>query len=121
MKQPKAAKSKKPKYKSRFEEVFGSSLTRQNIPFNYESKKVKYVKEHTYNLDFDIDDSCLLIETKGYFKASDRAKHLDIKKQHPHLDIRFIFMHDNKIHKMSNTRYSDWCKKHGFKYRFVDY
>jgi hypothetical protein len=37
-------------------------------------------------------------------------------EQNPDLDIRFLFMRDNKISKNSKTRYSDWCKKRGIKY-----
>lgn len=107
---------KKPKYKSKFEELFGNTLERQGISFDYEKVKLKYVTEHTYNLDFSLENGILLIETKGYFKAQDRNKHLQIKKQNPDVDIRFVFMNDGKIHKNSPTRYSDWCERHGFKY-----
>lgn len=107
---------KKPKYKSKFEQTFGKNLENQGIAFDYEKFKVKYVTEHTYSLDFSIENGILLVETKGYFKAADRTKHLEIKKQHPNIDIRFIFMADSKIHKNSPTRYSDWCTRHGFKY-----
>lgn len=107
---------KPPKYKSKFEELFGNTLTRQGIPFDYEKVKIKYVTEHTYSLDFSLSNGILLIETKGYFKASDRNKHLQIKKQNPDIDIRFVFMNNAKIHKSSPTRYSDWCERHGFKY-----
>ncbi len=48
----------------------------------------------------------------------DRTKHLLIKQQHPDKDIRFLFKVDNKINKASETRYSDWCEKHGFLYAF---
>ncbi len=111
----KQKKTNKNKYKSRFEEVFGSALGRLGISFEYEKKKIKYLKEHTYILDFELENS-ILIETKGYFKASDRTKHLDVKKQNPDLDIRFVFMADNRLHKLRKTKYSDWCIKHGFKY-----
>lgn len=108
---------KKPtKYKSKFEETFGKNLEKQGLTFTYEKVKIKYVTEHTYSLDFSIENGILLVETKGYFKAADRNKHLEIKKQHPSIDIRFIFMNDAKIHKNSSTRYSDWCTRHGFKY-----
>ncbi len=39
---------------------------------------------------------------------------LRVKKQYPHLDIRFVFMSDSKI--STGGRCSDWCKKHGFPY-----
>jgi hypothetical protein len=108
-------KSSKPKFKSKFEETFSKFLTIQKVKFDYEKQKLKYVKTHTYVVDFSFD-SDIIIETKGYFKAIDRTKMLDVKKNNPHLDIRFVFMNNNKLHKLSNTRYSDWCEKNNFKY-----
>ena len=36
-----------------------------------------------------------------------------IKKQHPELDIRFVFMNPNgKIRKGSKTTYANFCDKH---------
>lgn len=115
MAKQKKKSSQKPKYKSGFEANFGAALEKLGIPFGYEAKKVKYVKEHTYNVDFTLE-SGILIETKGYFKAIDRTKMLAVKKLNPELDIRLIFMGNNKIHKLSTTRYGDWCDKHGFKW-----
>jgi hypothetical protein len=58
-----------------------------------------------------------MIETKGYFTAADRAKHLAIKKQMPKIEIRFVFMNaKNKLNKNSSTTYADWCDRHGFKW-----
>lgn len=109
----KIKKKKIPKYKSGFEKTFGDLLEELGISFDYETKKIKYVKEHVYSIDF-VTESGILIETKGYFKAVDRQKMIDVKKQNPELDIRLVFMNDGKLHKLSNTRYSDWCEKHGF-------
>ncbi len=51
------------------------------------------------------------------FSADDRRKHLEIQKQHPTLDIRFVFSNANaKLYKGAKSRYSDWCDKHGFKW-----
>ena len=42
----------------------------------------------------------------------DRRKHLAIQKQHPELDIRFVFSNAQaKLYKGSKTRYSGWCEK----------
>ena len=45
---------------------------------------------HRYTRDFRLPNG-IIIETKGIFDAADREKHLLIKAQHPHLDIRFVF------------------------------
>jgi hypothetical protein len=40
-----------------------------------------------------------------------------IKKQHPNLDIRFVFTNSrSKLSKVSKSSYGQWCTKHGFKY-----
>lgn len=111
-------KSKKPsnKYKSGFEKAFAQSLEKLGIDFGYEETKLIYTKQHTYYLDFNVKSDKMYIETKGYFKAVDRTKALEVRKAHPELDIRFLFMYNNKIHKLSDTRYGDWCDKHGFKW-----
>jgi hypothetical protein len=67
-------------------------------------------------LDFELPNG-IIIEVKGWFKPADRTKHLSIKKQHPDLDIRFLFDNANKrLSKTSRTTYAQWCQKHGFKY-----
>ena len=71
---------------------------------------------HTYTPDFQLPNG-IIIETKGRFVASDRKKHLLVKKQHPELDIRFIFQNaKGRINKGSKTTYADWCVKNGFLY-----
>jgi hypothetical protein len=55
------------------------------------------------------------VESKGRFLTADRQKHLLVKEQHPHLDIRFVFQRSaNPIRKSSATTYAAWCQKHGF-------
>ena len=47
----------------------------------------------------------------------DRRKHLEIKKQKPYLDIRFVFSNSkSKINKGSKTSCAEWCERHGFLY-----
>lgn len=88
----------------------------KKIQNNYETHKITYVVEHDYTPDWSITDTSFL-EAKGYFRASDRAKHLYIKAQHPEITVRFIFGDSrNKIHKNSKTTYADWCEKYGFEY-----
>jgi hypothetical protein len=106
-------------YRSGLEENISAELTQHGINGEYEQHKVKYIKpatEHTYTPDFRLPNG-IFIETKGRFVTEDRKKHVLIKKQHPELDIRFVFQNSkNKIRKGSPTTYADWCKKHGFIY-----
>lgn len=66
------------------------------------------------------DDEVLIIETKGLFTAANRTTMKLVAEYHPDLDIRMVFMRDNKIHKKSDMRYSDWCKRHGIPYAIGD-
>ncbi len=87
--------------------------------FEYEPEALEYVVSHWYTPDWRItrkDGSIFYIESKGYFTSQDRTKAKRVKEQHPELDIRFLFQKDNKLHKASNSRYSDWCQRHGFLY-----
>lgn len=107
-------KRKKSKYRSKLEGKIAKDLAKHKVPFEYEQTKIDYVIHKSYTLDFAIGD--ILIEVKGYFRPSDRRKHLAIKKQHPDLDLRFIFQRDNYLTKAKSGTYSSWCETHGFKY-----
>jgi hypothetical protein len=95
-------------------------LVKQNIKFGYEDYKVSYLKPEKlskYTPDFNcpaLDNLKIIFETKGQFLTSDRKKHLFIKSQHPHLDIRFVFSNSKtKIGKKSKTTYAKWCELKG--------
>jgi len=106
-------------YRSGLEEVVDGALKQRNIDGEYEKHKIKYTvpaTDHTYTPDFRLPNG-IFIETKGRFVVEDRKKHVLIRKQHPELDIRFVFQNSkNKIRKGSPTTYADWCVKHGFIY-----
>ena len=98
-------------------------MTGRNVPFKYEELVVRYTsppKNHRYTPDFLLHNG-IIVETKGRFLPADRNKHVLIKKQHPELDIRFVFNNSKaKINKRSKTTYADWCEKHGFLYADKD-
>lgn len=106
-------------WRSGLEEKVANALTEAGIPFTYEKTKVKYIKpasEHQYTPDFVLDNG-IIIETKGLFTAIDRQKHMLVKRQHPHLDIRFVFSNSKqKLNKGSRTTYGMWCEKNGYQY-----
>lgn len=111
-------KPQSPKLKSGFEKKVAANLTANKIPFEYETQKVKYVvpeKIRTYNPDFILPNG-VVIEAKGKLDRDVREKMALVFEQNPELDIRMLFMRDNKIAKNSKTRYSDWCKKRGIVY-----
>jgi len=106
-------------WRSGLEEKVANALTEAGIPFTYEQTKVKYIKpasEHQYTPDFVLDNG-IIIETKGLFTAIDRQKHMLVKRQHPHLDIRFVFSNSKaRLSKSSRTTYAMWCVKNGYMY-----
>ena len=116
------AKKKKTKFRSNAEAKFAEYLKNKRIFNLYEDTKIPYkvYEEKRYMPDFKIisakEGKEIFLEVKGFFSPSDRKKMIFVKESNPELDIRFIFMYDNRINKNSNTRYSDWCKKHGFLY-----
>jgi hypothetical protein len=110
-------------FRSGLERDTAESLKRRGAKVIFEEVKIKYVVpsiERTYTVDFELPNG-ILVETKGKFEDTDRAKHLFIKTQHPALDIRFVFQRPNTpIRKGSKTTYAMWCEKYGFKYATKD-
>jgi len=106
-------------WRSGLEERVAKELNEAGVGYEYESVKVKYdVHEtRTYTPDFILKKGYVIVETKGRFTTADRKKHLLIKKQHPKLDIRFVFQNSKaKLYKGAKSTYADWCDKHGFIY-----
>jgi hypothetical protein len=106
-------------FRSGLEETLASQLTAAGVSFEYEETKIAFTepaKKRTYTPDFKLPNG-IIIESKGRFLTEDRQKHLLVKAQHPHLDIRFVFSNSrSKINKRSATTYADWCQKNGFQY-----
>jgi len=102
-------------YRSGFEHKVSDQLKENKIKFEYETTVIPYIRpetKHTYTIDFTLPNG-ILIETKGRWVIEDRKKHLLIKKQHPELDIRMVFMSGKtKIRKGSKTTYGMFCDKH---------
>ena len=99
------------KYRSGFEQTLANQLQRSGVAFEYETIKLEYQKIATYTPDFILPNG-IIIEAKGVWTVEDRTKHLLVREQHPHLDIRLVFMNAfNKIRKGSNTTYARWCEK----------
>lgn len=104
-------------YRSGLEEKLAAQLSQAGVEVSYESMTIPYEKpasKHRYTPDFPLPNG-IIIESKGRFVTADRQKHLLIKKQHPDLDIRFVFSTSKaRISKTSKTTYGDWCRKNGF-------
>jgi hypothetical protein len=105
-------------YRSGLEEEVAAFLSEVQQEVRYEKLKIEWkdLRYRVYTSDFVLDNG-IIIETKGRFVAADRNKHLEIQKQHPKLDIRFVFTNSKaKLYKGSKTTYGMWCEKNGFLY-----
>ena len=103
-------------YRSGFEATLANQLKRGGVSFQYETLQLEYTKTATYTPDFILPNG-IIIEAKGLWTVEDRTKHLLVKAQHPHLDIRLVFMNaSNKIRKGSDTTYAVWCEKKNIQY-----
>lgn len=105
-------------YRSGLEHTVSIYLKERNYKFMYEEIKIEWedLAYRTYTPDFVLDNG-IMIETKGLFTTADRRKHLAVKKQHPKLDIRFVFTNSRtKLRKGAKSSYGEWCTKHGFRY-----
>jgi hypothetical protein len=108
-------------YKSGLEDNIAEQLEALGKPVNYEVRKIKWedYKLRSYTPDFELDNG-IIIESKGRFLADDRRKHLEVQRQHPELDIRFVFSNSKVYYSAKTTKnrktYGDWCDANGFKY-----
>ena len=88
-------------YRSGLEFKISMALDTIKYKYEYESIKIEWedLTYRTYTPDFILNNG-IIIETKGRFLSADRKKHIAIKKQHPDLDIRFVFTNSrNKLQK----------------------
>lgn len=114
-----SAQYRKCTYHSGLEDAVGKQIESVTGTVAYETHQIEYevpARKAKYTPDFVLSN-CIIVETKGVFDVDDRQKHLLIKEQLPHLDIRFVFTNPNaKLYKNSPTSYAAWCEKHGFQY-----
>lgn len=106
-------------YRSGLEDRIAAQLEHAGVPKVYEKYSIAYTipeSKHHYTPDFILPNG-IIIEAKGIFEAADRKKHLLIRQQYPHLDIRFVFSNaKTKIGAGAKTTVAEWCEKHGFQY-----
>ena len=105
-------------YRSGLEHKVSKYLDELNTSYIYEGIKIEWedLAYRTYTPDFILHNN-IIIETKGMLTATDRRKHLFIKKQHPELDIRFVFENSNrKLRKGAKSTDAQWCVRYNFNY-----
>lgn len=105
-------------YRSGLELKISEALKEQGEEFGYECMKIEWedLAYRTYTPDFVLNNG-IIIESKGMFTAADRRKHLAIQRQHPEIDLRFVFENSRrKLRKGAKSTYAEWCIKYNFRY-----
>jgi hypothetical protein len=105
-------------YRSGLEIKVKDHLKEKKVKFKYEAIKIEWedLMYRTYTPDFLLPNG-IIVEVKGRFTSDDRRKHIAVKKQHPDLDIRFVFENSRrKLSKGAKNTYATWCEKNKFLY-----
>lgn len=105
------------KFRSKFEKAVYEHAKEHKRKLEYEPTNpvIHYVAPAIYIPDFRLPNG-VLVECKGYFSPRDRRKMLQVKRDHPDLDVRFVFQRaNNRLTKSQNSMtYWQWAEKHGF-------
>ena len=105
------------RFRSKFEKAIYEHCEKHKRTVEYEPTcpVVRYTTTATYLPDFKLPNG-VLIECKGYFSPRDRRKMLQVARDNPDLDIRFVFQRaNNRLTKSPNSMtYWQWCEKHSF-------
>lgn len=98
------------KTRNKFEKKLEQQLRRSKCDYDYESERIPYTLNGIYIPDFRLrlgSKHIIYIEAKGYLRPEHKRKMVAVKRQHPELDIRFVFYRHVEI-------YIKWADKHGF-------
>ncbi len=102
--------------RSNFEVDCLNALDRECVSYLYESTRLPYTTHHNYTPDIVLGNG-VIVELKGRFLSGDRSKILSVRKAHPHIDLRMVFMNPNvKLNTRSKTTYGMWCDQHGIQW-----
>lgn len=107
-------------FASNFEVDLAKWFDSNSIRWEYEPCRIAWRPAvRYYKPDFKIilpTGEEFLLEAKGFFDGSARSKMIQVKEQHPDLDIRMVFMKDNVLSRKSknSTTYKEWAEKYGF-------
>jgi len=78
----------------------------QGTPHAYEPCEIRYTKSYIPDLAFQVAGRVIYIELKGYLKPEDKTKTVHVLRDHPNLDLRFVFMRQPSA---ANLK---WLNKH---------
>ena len=107
-------------FKSGFERTVAANLTMRKVKFTYEELSLPYTLNGNYHPDFVLKDSGIIVEVKGFLDKDSKRKMIAVKKQHPDLDIRFLFASADKKVPGTKQSHGQWAKKNGFEFAEVE-
>jgi len=106
--------------RSKFEAQIVAQLEAAGVEFEYEQRPLEFTppaKARRKTFDFWITtrtDKLIVVEAKGWWVPEDRIAELECIKQHPEIDIRYVFQRSKTpIRKGSKTTYANVCEKVG--------
>jgi hypothetical protein len=115
-----AARNATDRLRSKFEQRLVDQLREKGVDYVYEKQCTWFTpppKRTRKTWDFWITTKSgkeIVIEGKGWWKPKRRIAELECIKQHPEIDVRYVFENaETKIRKGSKTSYADVCRKHG--------
>lgn len=107
--------------KPTFEQRVMNKLADKGVEFTFEPHSLSYNVTRDYIPDLLIGE--MYVEIKGYFRQDAQRKMKAVKKQHPHLDIRFLFQKaKSTIHgakkRVDGTKMTcaEWADRYGFQW-----
>lgn len=101
-------------FKSGFERTLDAQLRASGVVYDYEKTKIPYILSYNYIPDFYIPSTDIFVEAKGYLRMTDQIKMRAVKRQHPELDIRFVFMEAAKKVPYTKSTHAQWAERQGF-------
>lgn len=106
--------------RSGFERKIMESLDALGVTYEYETEHIKFTqpsRSRYYIPDIILitkNNQKIYIELKGKLDREAQQKMRWVKEQNPTLDIRIVFMRNNKMTKSSKKTYTEWAEQHGF-------
>jgi hypothetical protein len=79
----------------------------------YEPEKFSYTRD--YRPDFRLTTrrgKTIYIECKGYFRVEDRTKILAVKRSHPDIDLRMLFLNAHQQIPGGKSTSAEWFETH---------
>ncbi len=101
-------------FRSGFERTLDLQLRASGVEYDYEKARIPYILSYNYIPDFFIHKTGIYVEAKGFLRSTDQIKMRAVKRQHPELDIRFVFYEADKKVPYTKSSHGQWADRHGF-------